>query len=167
MSNADLKAEHLIAINLRQISVMKLDKIIESRLSQEALQLQKECRRRFDILRSRAKLLKGTDKILMMMYLERGSSFREIARLAGLNETTIARRVRKLTQQLLDDRYFLCMRHRDRFTCLELSIAKDYLLLDLPMTKIAEQRDMSYYQIRKTVNKICWITATYQDNVHR
>ncbi len=140
---------------------------VDAQVSQEALLAHKERRQRIDMLSRRARLLHGRDRLLMTLYLERGSSFREIARLAGLNETTIARRVRKLTQQLLDDRYFLCMRHRDRFTCLELSIAKDYLLLDLPMTKIAEQRDLSYYQIRKTVNKICWITATIQDNVRR
>jgi predicted DNA-binding protein YlxM (UPF0122 family) len=140
---------------------------VDAKVSQEALLAQKERRQRIDMLCRRARLLHGRDRLLMTLYLERGSSFREIARLAGLNETTISRRVRKLIQQLLDDRYFLCMRHRDRFTCLELSIAKDYLLLDLPMTQIAEQRDLSYYQIRKTVDKIRWITATIRDTVRR
>jgi predicted DNA-binding protein YlxM (UPF0122 family) len=139
---------------------MKLDKIIDSRLSQEALQLQKEYRRRFDTLKTRAKLLKGKNKILMTMYLERGNSFREVARLIGVNETTIARRIHKLIQQLLDDRYFLCIRNRERFDPLELTIAKDYFLMGLPMSKIARQRKLSYYQLRKTIAKInCFIAA--------
>jgi len=146
---------------------MGLDKTIESQLSEEALQLQREYRRRFENLRRRAKLLEGTDKVLMTMYLERGSSFREIARVAGLNETTIARRIHKIIQRLLDDRYFLCMRNRERFDCLELAIAKDCFLLGLPVSEIARQRKLSYYQIRKTVDKISWITKTIQDTDRR
>ena len=45
---------------------------------------------RIDLLRARVDILTGRDKALMTMYLENGNTFRQMARIAGVNETTIA-----------------------------------------------------------------------------
>jgi len=108
-------------------------------------------------------LLVGKDKLLMTMYLENGNSFRQIARLAGVSETSIARRIRKITKRLIDGEYILCLRNRDKFTRAEIAIAKDYFLLEMSIKKIAAERHQSYYSVYETLKKIRRIIET----IHR
>ena len=113
-----------------------------------------EYRDRIDLLRSRVNLLTGKDKLLMTMYLENSNSFRQMARLAGVNETRIARRIHRVTKRLIDGEYITCLRNRNKFTKTEMAIAKDYFLLGLSMKKIAGKRRRSYYRVRETLKKI-------------
>ena len=111
-------------------------------------------RNRIELLRRRIHLLDGMDRLLMTMYLENGNSFRQIARLVGMNEASIARRIKKITKRLTDGEYITCLRSRDRFTKQELAIAKDYFLSDEPIRKIAEKRGWTYYKVRETIKQI-------------
>lgn len=111
-------------------------------------------RDRIDLLRSRVSLLVGKDKLLMTMYLENGNTFYQMARLAGVNEVTIARKIHKITKRLIDGEYITCLRNRDKFTRTEMEIAKDYFLMGLSMKKIAEKQHCSYYCVRETMKKI-------------
>ena len=119
-----------------------------------------EYRDRLDLLRSRVNLLTGKDKLLMTMYLENSNSFRQMARLAGVNETRIARRIHKVTKRLIDGEYITCLRNRKKFSKTEMAIAKDYFLLGLSMKKIAGKRRRSYYRVRETLKKIQRLVTT-------
>ena len=121
---------------------------------------------RIDLLRSRVELLKGKDRTLMNMYLERDGSFREMARMAGVNEATIARRIYKLIQRLIDGEYITCLRNRKKFTSLEMFIARDYFLSGLSMRKIAAKRDCSYYQVRQCLKKIQWLVQIKKEETN-
>jgi DNA-binding NarL/FixJ family response regulator len=88
------------------------------------------------------------------MYLENGNTFRQLARLAGVSEANIARRIRKLTSRLTDGNYVLCLRNRDKLTKAEMTIAKEYFLLGLSQKKIASKRKRTFYQVRNTIEKI-------------
>ena len=127
---------------------------IHANLLQKTHKGKAEQRDRVDLLRSRIYLLTGKDKLLMTMYLENSNSFRQIARLTGVTETSIARRIHRITKRLIDDKYILCLRNHDKLTRTELDIAKEHFLLGIPMTKIADERDCSYYHICKIVNRI-------------
>ena len=129
-------------------------KIIHANIPQSTLTAKNACRDRIDLLRSRAGLLTGKDKLLMTMYLENGNSFRQMARLTGVNEACIARRIYKVTKRLLDGEYITCLRNRDKLTKAEMGIAKDYFLLDLSMKKIAKKHNSTYYRVRETLKKI-------------
>jgi len=107
-----------------------------------------------DLLRARAEILTGKDKALMQMYLENGSTFSQMARLAGVNEATIARRIHKLSHRLLDSEYITCLRHREHFSPLEQAIARDYFIEGLSQKAIALKRNTTVYRIRKGLNKI-------------
>ncbi|MCJ7691867.1 MAG: hypothetical protein MUO22_00430 [Sedimentisphaerales bacterium] len=111
-------------------------------------------RDRIDLLRSRAELLTGKDKVLMTMYLKNGTSFRQMARLIGVNEASIARRIYKVTQRLIDGEYITCLRNRDKFTLTEMRVSKNYFLGGLSMKKIAKKQGLTYYRIRQTLKKI-------------
>ena len=109
---------------------------------------------RIDILWSRARLLKGRDRAIMSMYLDKGNSLAQIARVAGLSEAVISRRVRKLMVRLTDGEFILCLQHRDSFEPIELSVAKDFFLVGLSQSTIAERRGVSLYKVRKAITKI-------------
>jgi predicted DNA-binding protein YlxM (UPF0122 family) len=113
-----------------------------------------ECYDITDLLRHRIKLLRGEDKLLMIMYLEKGNSFRQMAKLAGVHETIIARRIHKITKRLLYGEYITCLRNSKRFSAIELSIAREYFLTGLSMRGIARKRQITYYQVRKVLRKI-------------
>ena len=129
-------------------------KSIHANISQKALQQKNECRDRIDLLRSRVNLLVGKDKLLMTMYLKNGNSFRQMARLVGVNEVSIARRIHKVAQRLIDGEYITCLRNRSKFTSLEMAVAKDYFLAGISMRKIAAKRYRSYYRVRQSIKKI-------------
>jgi len=127
---------------------------VHENIAQEALEARKTVRDRIELLRSRVSLLTGRDRLLMTMYLENGNTFRQMARLAGVNEANIARRIHKVTKRLIDGEYITCLRNRDKFTEAELAMAKDYFLLGLSQKKIALKRDCSTYQVRKILKRI-------------
>lgn len=113
-----------------------------------------------ELLRSRLNLLSGTDKLLMTMYIEHGNSFRQIARVRGVTETSIARRIRAIAKRLTDGPYIDCLRNRDKLTSCQLSIAKDYYLMGLSMRRIAAKRQWSYYRVRDSILQIRNIVNT-------
>jgi len=123
-----------------------------------------ERRERIDLLRSRASLLTGRDRLLMEMYLENGNTFRQMARLAGVNESSIAKRINKVTKRLLDGEYITCLRNRERLGAAELLMAKDYFLDGLSMRRIAEKRECTFYHVRKTMLKIQAIVRLAQQS---
>jgi predicted DNA-binding protein YlxM (UPF0122 family) len=99
-------------------------------------------------------MLSGEEKVLMTMYWENGNSLRQISKLAGVSRATVARRINKLTERLMEGKYMDCLRYRNKFTYSEMTIAKDYFLLDISMKKIAERRHLSFYHVRKSLEKI-------------
>lgn len=117
-----------------------------------------------ELLRSRIGLLTGKDRLLMTMYLDNENSFRQMARLSGLNEATIARRIHRITHRLTNDQYVICLQERDKFTRAQLAMAKDYFIRGLSMIEIARKRNCSYYQVRKTIRKIRHITKLNTGN---
>jgi predicted DNA-binding protein YlxM (UPF0122 family) len=135
---------------------------IHASIAQETLQAKNEYRDRIDLLHSRIHLLTGRDRLLMTAYLERGSSIRELARLTGVNDTIIARQIRKLTERLLDGEYITCVRNRSRFTKTEMAIAKDYFLTGLSMRVIAAEHHLTHYRVRQTVRRIRRLVAAIQ-----
>lgn len=127
---------------------------IHANITGEEVESRNVFRDRIDLLRSRSELLTGKDKVLMTMYLKNGTSFRQMARLIGVNEASVARRIYKITQRLIDGEYITCLRNRDKFTPIEMRVAKDYFIEGLSMRKIAAKHDLSYYRIRQTLKKI-------------
>ncbi len=127
---------------------------IHANISGEEVESRNVFRDRIDLLRSRAELLTGKDKVLMTMYLKNGTSFRQMARLMGVNEVSIARRIYKITQRLIDGEYITCLRSRDKFTPREMRVSKDYFLEGLSIKKIAKKQGLTYYRIRQTLKKI-------------
>lgn len=107
-----------------------------------------------ELLQARVGILAGRDKALMQMYLTNGSTFNQMARLAGVSEWTIARRIHKLIRKLLGGEYITCLRNRGQLDSLEQAIAKDYFLEELSQRIIAAKRNVTIYRVRKAVKKM-------------
>ena len=116
-------------------------------------------RDRIDLLRSRVGLLTGKDRALMKIYLDNSSTFSQMAKIAGVNESNIARRIHKLVCRLLDGQYITCLQNRDKFTQEQIEIARDYFVDGLSISEIAWRREITYYQVRKTMRKIQRLTS--------
>lgn len=129
-------------------------KAVHENISMDNSETERKHRERIELLRSRVRLLSGEDRILMAMYIEKGNSFRQMARLAGVSEASIARRIRKITERLMKGGYITCLQSRDMLSRKEMDIAKDYLLAGLPIRKIADRRFTTYYRVRKALMKI-------------
>lgn len=110
--------------------------------------------RKADLLRARTIWLRGRDKLLMKMYLDNGSTFRQMARLAGVNESTIARRIYKIVKRLLDAHYLTALRHSGEFSLLQMEIVQDYFVRGLTKSRIAAEYNCSRYHVEKTLLKV-------------
>ena len=130
-----------------------MKKQIEQDMSQEWWEVHRQTQEELSALRERVGLLSGTDRVLMTMYLDRGASYRQLSELLGISETSVARRIRRLTRRLIDDRYISCMRNREKLTSLQLRIVKYFLVRGLPMKQIAKRLDVSYYIVRKNMQE--------------
>ena len=140
-----------------QVEEERFDEFEEGALSWQRSNKRKYGKR-LELLESRIELLTGKEKLLMTMYLKNGNSFYQMARLAGVNEVTIARRIYKIIKRLLDGEYITCLRNRDKFSDCEMTVAKDYLLTGLSMREIARHRRCSRYRVRQTLGKILAIS---------
>ena len=129
-------------------------KEIHKNISDQTLQDKNWHREQIDVLRSRLPLLEGKDRVMMTMYLENGNSARQLSRLLGVSETCIARRIRKLKKRLTDGAYITCLRNREKFSRLQMAIAKDYFLDGLSIMAIVTKRHCSRYRVRRTIAEI-------------
>ncbi len=127
---------------------------IHENLSQSILRIRSEHRDRTELLRSRVNLLTGKDRLLMTMYLGNSNSYRQMSRLAGVNVSSVARRIEKLIKRLIDGKYVICLQNRDKLTATEIAVAKEYFLLGLPIRKITARRHWTYYRTRQALKKI-------------
>jgi len=112
-----------------------------------------------ELLRGRIDLLTGTDRTLVMMYLEHGNSIHQIAELAGLQTSTVGRRIHKIVERLRDQTFLLCLKQQDSFSELELAIVKDHFVLGLSATRISRNRNVSYYRARAAIHKARQLTS--------
>jgi len=106
-----------------------------------------------NLLLSRVNMLTGKDKVLVKMFLENGTSYRQMARLTGTDHTTISRRMQRIISRLIDSKYLNCRQYRAKFNATEMAIAREFFLLGHSMKKIAAKRCRSYYRVREVIKR--------------
>ena len=115
-----------------------------------------------EIMRLRANLLAGDDRILLEAYLKGGGSVRQIARLAGVKPSSVWGRIRRIIRRLYDSTYLLCVEDPCGLTAAELAIVKDNLVRGLSIKDISRKRNLSYYRVRSTILKAKRRAATHR-----
>lgn len=106
-----------------------------------------------DLLKRQADLLTGVDRTLLTLYIEAGCSFHQLARLTGMNRSSVGRRIRGIIRRLSDPTYTLCLESRSRFSDLEMAIIRDRLIRGLSLARICRDHKLCYYRARVIVEK--------------
>jgi transposase-like protein len=132
--------------------------MVRNRTFQKASREDMDAKGRADLLRCRVALLMGKDGELIRMYLDGSGTLSRVARLAGVSEAKVARRIHKLIRRLMDGQYITFLRNRDKFSDEQIEMARDYFVLGLQMSEIAEKHDASYYMVRQTMKRIGRLT---------
>ena len=106
-----------------------------------------------ELLRTRVDLLRGDDKALLKMYLEAGSSFYQLGKLAGMNRSTVCRRIHRMIRRLSDETYPVCQANPDSFSERELAVIRDHFVRGLSVRRICREHKLAYYRVRVIVDK--------------
>ena len=114
----------------------------------------------------RVAMLTGVERVMMTMYFEKGTSFRQIAELARLHESTVSRRIDKISRRLMDGRYGRCLRNREMFTNYELAIAKEYFVRGKSIRALTEEKSTTYHRMRATVKRIESVLELLKERKH-
>lgn len=107
-----------------------------------------------DDIAARSRILSNRDQAFMQLYYRSGSTFSEMARVVGVNETTIARRVNKIIARLVKSEYATCLKIDSKLDGVDMSIAGDYFAKGLTQLDIAKKRGLTIYRVRKALSNI-------------
>jgi len=119
-----------------------------------------------DTMLRRVNLLTGHERAMMTLYFEKGTSFRQIAKLAGVDERTVSRRIHAISSRLMDGRYGRCLRNREMFTNHELAIAKEHFVRGKSIRALTKEKRTTYHKMRATVNRIERVLELLKDKKH-
>jgi DNA-directed RNA polymerase specialized sigma subunit len=105
-----------------------------------------------DTLKVRCRLLSGTDRVLMELFLQGQCKYADLAALLGIAESTLARRIRRLLA-MLGGQYSMPLQHRGRISSLEWKIARLAFLDRRTIRQIAGHTGLSFYRVRQITLK--------------
>jgi len=129
-------------------------KVVNEDVVMEGGDVRRQRRDMVEVLRRRVELLRGKDRLMMKMYLENGNTVSQLARLAGVNQSSVYRRIRRLTKRLIDGEYIRCLKSGHEFSRLELEIAREHFLDGKTYKEIAERIGCTCYRVNKIVRSI-------------
>jgi len=99
-------------------------------------------------------LLKKADRLLPELYYRKGLTFREIGLLTGVEERTVARRIRVLKERLLGEEYISIVRRKGEFSEVELEVAYDHLVLGRGYRKVAKRLGMTEREVVRMIKRL-------------
>jgi IS30 family transposase len=105
------------------------------------------------ILQSRCDWLTGTDRVLMELVLTAGCRNQTLAVLTGRSQSTLTRRIRRLTEGL-SGRRALLPADRVKISALEKAIARQAILEGHSITRIVRVTGLSRYRVRKILDTL-------------
>jgi len=105
----------------------------------------------YEKLRMRLDLLEGKERTLLELYLEHSASYYRLAKLTGLSERYVARKVQRLLRCLESEEYISIVRHQKLFGTRTLEVAYDRYLLGMSVRSISKKRKISRYRVSKKI----------------
>jgi len=106
-----------------------------------------------DRLKPLTDLLVGDDKTLLLMYLRAGCSYQQLARLTGMNRSSVGRRIRRTIRRLSDPTCVLCLEGDWGFSDLEMAVIRDHFIHGVSIRRICKDHNLCYYRARTIVEK--------------
>lgn len=144
--------EHLVVCGLDVLGGERMRRL-RTQLAELDLYEARILRDEADRLRPLADLLVGDDRTLLMTYIQAGCSFHQLARLTGLNRSSVGRRIRRMIRRLSDPTYSLCLDGRWGFSDLERAVIRDHFVRGLSFKRICQDHRICRYRARVIVEK--------------
>jgi hypothetical protein len=116
-----------------------------------------DARRQIEDILEKAALFESRDAALLRLHLEKGTTFRDIASLAGLRERTVARRIRRLMWRL---RTWRCIRLAGGgLDAVEMALARCYVIKGLSIGRVAAAHGMTTHAVAGVLAKVEAVTG--------
>lgn len=106
----------------------------------------------FEKLSTRVDMLPEKQRTFVRLF-QNTQKYRPIAKIAGVNEATIARRLKKIAQQISNNNFITALSQNSSLPSEKMEILKDYFVTDQPMIRIAQNRRLTYYKVRKMIKE--------------
>ncbi len=103
-----------------------------------------------EMFNRRIELLEGPDRAIAAMYFGRGATMRQIAEVAGMNEVTVSRRLRRILCRLANWAR-VCGVREDGMGRMEERIAREYLVRGRSQRAVAARLGVTRYAVRKVL----------------
>ena len=107
----------------------------------------------FEAFTARVKML-SDEQITLVRFFQNTPNYRVIAKMAGVNEATIARRLKKIARHISGNNFFAALSENDNLPAEKMEILKDYFVSGLSVKIIAQNRNVSTYLVKKIVRQM-------------
>lgn len=101
---------------------------------------------------ARVDMLPAGQRAFVTMFLNI-RKFNMLARTAGVNEVTVARRLRKIVSRISSDNFLFAL-SQDNLSEEKVEIIRGYFVNGLSVKSISEKTGFSRYRIRKTIQQM-------------
>lgn len=129
---------------------MEIDKAYPAQV--RARDFTAEARWQIESILEKAALLRARDYSILRMHLEKGVTFRDIAYVVGLDEKTVARRIRRLVWRL---RMWRCVRLADAgLDASDMAMARSYVVRGLSLRHAAAAHGTNKHAVRKALTRV-------------
>jgi DNA invertase Pin-like site-specific DNA recombinase len=112
----------------------------------------KELLNLFERLSIRADMLPDEQRTFVRLFLA-GGKYRPIANSAGVNEVTIARRLKKIADRISSNNFIAALSGNNNLPPEKMEILKDRFVNGMAVKTIAQNRNISYYKVRKIIKE--------------
>jgi uncharacterized protein YerC len=97
----------------------------------------------FEKLLSRVEMLPAEQKAFVMIFLN-GQKYRTLAKAAGVNDATIARRLRKIAVRISSDNFLTALVQ-------DSPVLREKFISGKTITQISRETGLSYYKVKKII----------------
>ncbi len=106
-----------------------------------------------EIHSARIDMLSRKQAVLVKLFLSI-KNYRTIAKMAGINEATVARRLKKIATHISSDHFLAALSQDDSLSAEEIEIIKDRFVNGLSVKRISQNTGLSRYRITKTIKQV-------------
>ncbi len=107
----------------------------------------------FKKLSTRVDMLPQQQRAFVRLFLS-SQKYSSIAKVAQVNEATVARRLKKIAQQISSNNLITALSQNSSLTDEKMEILRDYFVNALPIITIAQNRGITCYLVRKIIQQV-------------
>jgi predicted DNA-binding protein YlxM (UPF0122 family) len=107
----------------------------------------------FERFLPRVDILSEKQRTLVRLFMN-SHSYSSIAKIAGVNEVTVARRLKKIARHISSNNFFAALSENNNLPAEKMEILKDYFVSSLAIKTIAKNKNLSFYSVRKMIRQM-------------